>query len=92
MFFSEASRKLAQRRARKARESFRAEHADTIANAVVPWRLSDTKVVLMVFCLLYGVLCASSLSYKGYELLLIHQARGAGSPVSFATQARGSGS
>ena len=60
VFFSEASRKLA----RKALESFRAEHADTIANAVVPWRLSDTKVVLMVFCLLYGVLCASSLSYN----------------------------
>ena len=64
VFFSEASRKLAQHAARKAVESFRAEHADTIANAVVPWRLSDTKVVLMVFCLLYGVLCASSLSYN----------------------------
>ena len=63
VFFSEASRKLAQRAARKALESFRAEHADTIANAVVPWRLSDSKVVIMVFCLLYGVLCASSRSY-----------------------------
>ena len=63
VFFSEASRKLAQREARKAQASFRAEHADKIADAVVPWRLSDSKVVLMVFCLLYGVLRASSRSY-----------------------------
>ena len=47
------ARKLAREASRKALASFRAEHADTIANAVVPWRLSDTKVVLMVFCLLY---------------------------------------
>ena len=60
---SEAWCNLAQRRGRKALESFRAEHADTIANAVVPWRLSDPKAVLIVFCLLHGVLCASSRSY-----------------------------
>ena len=64
VFFSEAdSRKLAKRAGRKAILSFQEGHADTIVNAIVPWRLTDSKVGLMVFCSLYGILCASSLFY-----------------------------
>ena len=43
-----------------AAAAFRTEHAERIANARD--RLSDSKVGLMVFCLYYGVLCASSRS------------------------------
>jgi len=47
-FFSEAdARRLAKKAGRKALASLRQKYADSIMNAFVPWRLSDSKVGLI---------------------------------------------
>ena len=56
-YFSEADAKIkAQVAGREAAKSWRAEHAERIANAMARSRLSYSKVGLMVLCLIWRLM------------------------------------